>query len=92
MWQIRKTNSVEEIDDEQRQRAIEEHRLVTVGDAGASLRLERGREPAEVLATPRVGIGYAAEPWRGKPWRLIDPSSPAVSGSRPALSGPRPRA
>ena len=35
MWQIRKTNSVEEIDDEQRQRAIEEHRLVTVGDAGA---------------------------------------------------------
>ena len=61
-------------------------------EARASLRLEQGREPAEVLATPRVGIGYAAEPWRGKPWRLIDPSSPAVSGSRPALSGPRPRA
>src|SRR5438045_6919847 len=35
MWQIRKTNSVEEIDEEQRQRAMEEHRLVTVGDAGA---------------------------------------------------------
>ena len=35
MWQIRKTNQVEEIDDEQRQRALEEHRLVTVGDAGA---------------------------------------------------------
>src|SRR6476469_3658407 len=35
MWQIRKTNNVEEIDDEQRQRAAEEHRLVTVGDAGA---------------------------------------------------------
>jgi pilus assembly protein CpaF len=35
MWQIRKTNSVEELDDEQRQRAMEEHRLVTLGDAGA---------------------------------------------------------
>src|SRR5437868_6424537 len=35
MWQIRKTNRVEEIDDEQRQRVLEEHRLVTVGDAGA---------------------------------------------------------
>jgi pilus assembly protein CpaF len=35
MWQIRKTNRVEEPDEEQRQRAMEEHRLVTVGDAGA---------------------------------------------------------
>jgi pilus assembly protein CpaF len=35
MWQIRKTNAVEELDDEQRQRALEEHRLVTLGDAGA---------------------------------------------------------
>jgi pilus assembly protein CpaF len=35
MWQIRKTNQVEELDDEQRQRALEEHRLVTLGDAGA---------------------------------------------------------
>jgi pilus assembly protein CpaF len=35
MWQIRKTNRVEEPDDEQRQRAMEEHRLVTLGDAGA---------------------------------------------------------
>ena len=35
MWQIRKTNSAEGLDDEQRQRAQEEHRLVTLGDAGA---------------------------------------------------------
>jgi pilus assembly protein CpaF len=35
MWQIRKTNRVEELDDEQRQRTLEEHRLVTLGDAGA---------------------------------------------------------
>ena len=35
MWQIRKTIRVDEIDEGQRQRAQEEHRLVTVGDAGA---------------------------------------------------------
>src|SRR4051812_6434812 len=36
MWQIRKPGRLELVeDDEQRQRAVEEHRLVTVGDAGA---------------------------------------------------------
>src|SRR5258708_7214762 len=35
MGQIRKTGRVEELDEEQRQRAIEEHRLVTLGEAGA---------------------------------------------------------
>jgi len=35
MWQIRKTAQVEEFDEAQRQRAMEEHRLVTLGDAGA---------------------------------------------------------
>src|SRR5438445_2167460 len=35
MWQIRKPARVETNDDEARQRALEEHRLVTVGDAGA---------------------------------------------------------
>jgi DNA-3-methyladenine glycosylase len=48
----------------------------------AALRLEAGGAPAEVLATPRVGIGYAPEPWRSVPWRLVDPSSAAVSGPR----------
>jgi len=52
-------------------------------DPGSTLRLEPGAPPARVVATPRVGIGYAAEPWRGKPWRLIDPTSPAISGPRP---------
>ena len=61
-------------------------------EIGASLRLERGTVPSSVIASPRVGIGSAAEPWRGKPWRLIDPSSPAVSGPRAAVTGPRPRA
>jgi len=36
MWQIRKPNKLAGVeDDEQRQRALDEHRLVTVGDAGA---------------------------------------------------------
>jgi len=51
-------------------------------DRGSSLRLEPGTEPREVLATPRVGIDYAAEPWRSRPWRLVDPASAAVSGPR----------
>jgi DNA-3-methyladenine glycosylase len=53
----------------------------------AALRLEPGRPAARVVATPRVGIGYADEPWRSLPWRLVDPASPAVSargaGTRP---------
>jgi DNA-3-methyladenine glycosylase len=51
-------------------------------DPRATLRLEVGAPPARVVATPRIGIGYAAEPWRSRPWRLIDPDSPAVSRSR----------
>jgi DNA-3-methyladenine glycosylase len=52
-------------------------------DPASTLRLEPGRTPREVVATPRVGIAYAAEPWRSRPWRFIDPASPAGSGSRP---------
>lgn len=51
-------------------------------DPAASLRIEPGTPPARVEATPRVGIGYAAEPWRSRPWRLVDPDSPAISGAR----------
>jgi len=56
-------------------------------DPTSALRIESGEAPVAVVATPRVGIGYAAEPWRSIPWRLIDPSSPAVSGAL----GPRVR-
>jgi DNA-3-methyladenine glycosylase len=62
---------------------------ITRSDTGAdllngasTLRLERGRPPSAFVATPRVGIAYAAEPWRSQPWRLLDPASPAVSGPR----------
>jgi DNA-3-methyladenine glycosylase len=48
-------------------------------DPGSSLRLTLG-EPAErIRATPRIGIRYAAEPWRSRPWRFVDPTSAAVS-------------
>ena len=52
-------------------------------DPDADLRIEAGRPPSRLVATPRVGIGYAAEPWRSRPWRLIDPASEALSGVRP---------
>ncbi|HET7182765.1 MAG TPA: hypothetical protein VFI15_11075, partial [Candidatus Limnocylindrales bacterium] len=52
-------------------------------DAQAPVRLEVGRPPDRVVATPRIGIGYAAEPWRSRPWRFLDPDSSAVSGTRP---------
>jgi DNA-3-methyladenine glycosylase len=35
-----------------------------------------------IVATPRVGIASAPEPWRSLPWRFLDPDSPAVSGPR----------
>lgn len=48
-------------------------------DPAGVLHLERGTPPREIEATPRIGIAYAAEPWRSLPWRFIDPASPAVS-------------
>jgi DNA-3-methyladenine glycosylase len=36
--------------------------------------------PTEVVATPRVGIAYAAEPWRSIAWRFVDPMSASLSG------------
>jgi DNA-3-methyladenine glycosylase len=64
-------------------------------DPASTLRLEARaageREPA-VEATPRIGIGYAAEPWKSHPWRFVDSESPSLSrrsgtaGSIPARS------
>ena len=54
-------------------------------DARSQIRLERppADEPApDVVASPRVGIGYAPEPWKSQPWRFVDARSPAVSGAR----------
>lgn len=32
--------------------------------------LEEGEIPRQMEATPRIGIGYAGEPWVSKPWRF----------------------
>jgi DNA-3-methyladenine glycosylase len=50
----------------------------------ARLRLETGGlVPGEVVrATPRIGIGYAGEPWVSRPWRFAIAGNPAVSGQR----------
>ena len=58
---------------------------VDLCDPAAPLRLEPAPsgEPAPTLvAAPRVGITYAAEPWSSHPWRFLIAGDPAVSGSR----------
>jgi DNA-3-methyladenine glycosylase len=39
---------------------------------------DRAPDPAW---TPRIGVGYAGEPWGSIPWRLVDRGSPALSGA-----------
>jgi len=33
-----------------------------------------------VGATPRIGIGYAGDPWTERPWRFVERGHPSVSG------------
>ena len=40
-------------------------------------------EQPPVVVGPRIGIGYAAEPWRSMPWRFAVRDSPAVSSPPP---------
>jgi DNA-3-methyladenine glycosylase len=37
----------------------------------------------EILAAPRIGVGYAPEPWTSIPWRLLIARSPSISGRPP---------
>jgi DNA-3-methyladenine glycosylase len=39
-----------------------------------------------IVATPRIGIGYAGEPWTDVPWRLSIASNASVSRPRPAAA------
>ena len=48
-------------------------------DPGSRLRIEPCRPAHRVVQTPRVGIGYAAQPWRSRPWRFLDADSLALS-------------
>ena len=52
-------------------------------DPASALRLETppAAEPEpEIVAGPRVGIGYAAEPWMSVAWRFTVAGSPSISG------------
>ena len=54
-------------------------------DARSALRLEgpAGTVTApEISATPRIGVGYAGEPWASLPWRFSIAGHPSVSGPR----------
>ena len=58
-------------------------------DPTAAVRIEPpppGEAPIEVVSGPRVGIGYAGEPWTAVPWRFAIAVNPAVS--RPPLGRP----
>jgi DNA-3-methyladenine glycosylase len=56
---------------------------VDLCDPASPLRLERApvdEARPEVIATPRIGIGYAGPPWIDRPWRFVERGHPSVSG------------
>jgi DNA-3-methyladenine glycosylase len=57
---------------------------VDLCDPSSALRLEMPADvrPAKerIRATPRIGIGYAGEPWISQPWRLVLAGHPSLSG------------
>jgi DNA-3-methyladenine glycosylase len=55
---------------------------VDMCDPASPLRLESapaGEPEVEVVTTPRVGIGFAGEPWVSVPWRFVVAGSPSLS-------------
>jgi DNA-3-methyladenine glycosylase len=40
--------------------------------------------PVAIVATPRIGIAYAGEPWVSMPWRFVARGSRSVSGPNPS--------
>jgi DNA-3-methyladenine glycosylase len=59
---------------------------VDLCDPSSPLRLEAAPDDEarpEVVAMPRIGIGFAGAPWVDKPWRFVERGNPSVSG-RPA--------
>ena len=56
---------------------------VDLCDRASPLRLEsapRDEPLPDVLATPRIGIDFAGQPWTDEPWRFIERGHPSVSG------------
>ena len=63
-----------------------EHTGIDLLDPTSPIRLEAPYSTdrsARIVAGPRIGIGYAAQPWRDVPWRFVDAGSPAISGRPP---------
>jgi DNA-3-methyladenine glycosylase len=61
------------------------HTGLDLCDPGSPIRLEAAPAddaPPPVVATPRIGIGYAGEPWTTVPWRFLVPGSPSLSSGR----------
>ena len=56
---------------------IEVPSAVGPGEPGA--RGAPGEAVPRLVATPRVGIAYAGEPWTGLPWRFLVAGSPSLS-------------
>ena len=55
-------------------------------DPASPVRLESADPddpPVDIVATPRIGIGYAGEPWVSMPWRFVARGSRSVSGRSP---------
>ena len=56
-------------------------------DPTSPLRLEAApsdERPPDIMATPRIGIAYAGEPWMAHPWRFVERGHPSLSGPSPA--------
>jgi DNA-3-methyladenine glycosylase len=61
-------------------------------DGNSDLRIEAaspGDGPLTVATGPRIGIGYAPEPWLSRPWRYFVAGSAAVSGRGRNVTGRR---
>jgi DNA-3-methyladenine glycosylase len=61
-------------------------------DGNSDLRIEAappGDGPLTVATGPRIGIGYAPEPWLSRPWRYFVAGSAAVSGRGGNVTGRR---
>lgn len=56
---------------------------VDLCDPSSPLRLEAappGEPLPEVIATPRIGIAFAGQPWVDEPWRFVERGNSSVSG------------
>jgi DNA-3-methyladenine glycosylase len=68
------------------------HDGIDMCDVNSDLRLEAAPPsdgPLAVATGPRIGIGYAPEPWLCCPWRFFVTGNPAVSGSSRSAAGRR---